>query len=101
MKRRNEDRIERAVCRHADALGLTHIKLNVWGRRGYPDRLFFIAGGRPLLIEFKEANYKPRRLQQYTINKLLRLKYDVHSVDNVEEGIELLNKKARGRREWL
>ena len=39
--------------------GVRSIKLNISGNNDWPDRLFFIAGGRPLLIEFKAHGEDP------------------------------------------
>ena len=53
-----------------------------FGQHGYPDRIFFIPGGRPLLIEFKSRGKKPRPLQEHRINTLLNLGYDVEVHDD-------------------
>lgn len=82
-----EGRIERRTVKHAEALGILHLKLNVQGRRGWPDRLFMIKGGRPLLIEFKKLGKKPRRLQQHILLQLKELDYDVQYADTAEAGI--------------
>ena len=63
-------------------LGVRSIKLNLGGNTGWPDRLFFIPGGRPLLIEFKRpgSDLEPR---QRLIRAFLKYNdYDYTSCDN-------------------
>lgn len=70
-----ESYVERAVCRRArKELGLTNIKLKA---NGWPDRQFFIPGGRPMFIEFKVPGQHPTPLQAYIHDLLRSLKYDV------------------------
>lgn len=53
------------------------VKLTPAGNRGYMDRLFWIPGGRPLLIEFKVPGEEPEPLQAYRIERLREIGYDV------------------------
>lgn len=69
--------VERPVCNWADERNIMHRKLNGEGNAGWPDREFFIDGGRPFLIEFKIPGEPLKPLQEETINKLLALGYDV------------------------
>lgn len=81
---------EQAVVRWAVARGIEQTKLNLMGQRGWPDRVFWLAGGRPLLMEFKRLGSKPRKLQQAVHERLKRLGYDTHCIDRAEDGINIL-----------
>ena len=59
-------------------------KLNLFGRRGWPDQCYWIPGGRPLLIEFKKKGEVPRALQVYVIETLKGNGYDVQVHDDPE-----------------
>jgi hypothetical protein len=87
-----ERNVEGPVCRWADARGIVHIKLNLWGRRAWPDREFFIKGGRPALVELKRRGKRPRRLQAHVIGILKELGYDVCYADNTGEAVAFLEK---------
>lgn len=102
-------RIERPVIKFADDNGVLHLKMNLQGRRGWPDDWFFFdarTAGGALIIEFKAPGELPEPLQAHTIRQLLRRGYDVHVVDSVEEGKRLIRERlgmetkkgpARGR----
>jgi hypothetical protein len=77
-----EATIEREVCRRASMeLGVPNIKLK--DAAGFPDRLFLVPGGRPLMIEFKAPGAKPRKLQLYIHEQLRKLGYAVEVHDTV------------------
>ena len=88
-----ESSIEYAVCRWADQRGLEYVKLNLQGRRGYPDRLFFIPGGRPFLLELKRPGAKPDKLQQYQIDRLRKKGYDVEWTDSKDQAVAWLKER--------
>lgn len=80
--------IEEWVVAEAEStLGLTSIKLNLRGNRAWPDRLFFVPGGRPVLIEFKRPGDVPRPLQAHRHEQLRRWGYDVISTDDRDAAI--------------
>lgn len=56
---------------------LMRVKLNLQGRRGWPDQEYFIPGGRPFLIEFKAEGEEPRALQSHIHRKLKEHGYDI------------------------
>lgn len=72
-----EDAVERHFClkikQWADEVGvpLAVLKMNLKGRRGWPDRVILWAGGNLRFIEFKRPGERPRVLQVY-VHKLLR-----------------------------
>lgn len=91
-----ESALEQIACRWADNHGVKHLKLNVISRRAFPDRIFFFPGGRPTLIEFKRLGKQPTKLQQFTIDVLRKLGYEVHVVDNIDRLKEVLENALRG-----
>jgi hypothetical protein len=59
---------------------------------GIPDRIFFVPGGKPLLVEFKrnkKSRYQP--LQEPYLEKLIADGYSAHSVADKEEFLALFN----------
>lgn len=87
-----ESKIERDACGDAlHKLRVPNMKmLHTGGETGWPDRIFFIEGGRPLLVEFKRPGEKddtsPR--QEYIHSILRELGYDVQVHDNEDEALE-------------
>lgn len=55
------------------------LKLNVLFSRGWPDRLVFIPGGRPFLVEFKRPGETLSPLQEKCHAMLKTLGYDVET----------------------
>lgn len=68
----------RALKRH----GLTTLKLNLQGNRGWPDRLVLLPGGRCVFIELKRPGGKARALQLHVHAKLRALGFEVAVCDN-------------------
>src|SRR5271168_1622339 len=94
-----ENPIENKVASIAKAMGVPSLKLNLRGNRGWPDRLFLIAGGRPLFIEFKRPGDDPDLLQEYRRETLLSLGYDVQVHDTVKDSVQAIKdaiRKAKG-----
>ncbi len=52
-------------------------KLNLQGRRGWPDQCYWVPGGRPLLVEFKEVGEEPTKLQEHIHRELKKNGYQV------------------------
>ena len=100
---RREKKIEASVCKKALALyGVPNLKLEppAGSETGWPDRLFFIPGGHPFLLEFKEVGYEPEPKQEYIHGTLEDLGYDVAWTDNEEAALEAIKArvdKARAR----
>ena len=77
-----ESKIERAACRLIwTHLGIKGSKLVTPGDTGYPDRIFWVPGGKPVMIEFKRPGELPTPKQLYIHNQLRALGYtvEVHS----------------------
>lgn len=68
-------------------------KMSTQFTRDWPDRMFFIPGGRPLIIEFKKPGEHPTPKQQKRIDELRELGYDVEVCDSKEEGIALVRSR--------
>jgi len=83
---RSEREIEESVCEYALFKHILVLKLNIQGRRGWPDRLF-LHKGQVLFIEFKCLGEHPRKLQEYIHAILRRNGFHVSVVDNVVDGI--------------
>lgn len=76
--------IEKAVARKALMLyGVHSSKLTSSANNGLPDRIFWVKGGKPLLIEFKRKGQVPRPNQQHVIEMLRKEGYAVEVHDNV------------------
>ena len=89
-----ESRIETRVTEDAKKLGWRSIKLNGGGDRGKPDRLYF-KGPPPRLkiIEYKRPGEDLDPLQVYWYKILNKMGFDIHVVDDYDQGIALF----RGR----
>lgn len=84
LPKRLEKSIENPVVAWAKKQGIRRVmKLNGMGNRSMPDRMFFIPGGRPFLIEFKRPGCVPTELQTHTITELIEDGYDVEVHDTV------------------
>lgn len=88
-KRRLEIDIETDCVNIAASQGVPSVKLEKV-KRSYPDRLFFVPGGRPLVVEFKIPGEAPRPQQTERIEMLRALGYRVVVVVSVGEFRRLL-----------
>lgn len=78
-----ENDIEQKACDLVwQYLGIEGSKLKILGDTGYPDRIFWLPGGRPLLIEFKRPGEEPRAKQLQIHEQLRGLGYEVQVHDN-------------------
>lgn len=93
LRNKPERVAERKVCQWADAHGILHNKLNLWGARGMPDRVFWLPGGCPLLMEFKRLDEDLRKLQQARMRRLLKLGYEVETCYSAPLGIAALRQR--------
>ncbi len=78
-----ETSIERKACdlvyKH---LGIEASKLIVKGDTGFPDRVFWLPGGKPFFIEFKKPGEKPTGKQLHIHNQLRKMGYRVEVHDD-------------------
>lgn len=87
-----ESKIERDTC--GDALRKLRVPnmklLHTGGETGWPDRCFFIEGGKPLLIEFKRPGEEPEPRQEYIHAILRELGYEVQVHDNKDKALQAI-----------
>jgi hypothetical protein len=81
---------EQTVVDYAVAHGCLVLKLNVTGRRGWPDRMF-IYKGKVFFIEFKRTGEKPSKLQEEIHARLRQHEIAVYIVDSWSRGINLVS----------
>ena len=93
MRRKKESELERWAARWARARRITVSKLT--DPTGILDHVFWLTGGRPLLVEFKDPNGTTapgrEKLQQYYRRKLSKQGYSVAKVDTKEQFLEAVN----------
>ena len=87
----SEHDVESKVVKYARDKGVLIVKQTHAGARSHPDRAFYFSGGRLLQIEFKAPGAKPTVLQSVTIKKLIDLEYTVLIVDDVADGIAIVD----------
>jgi|KBSMisStandDraft_5_1062788.scaffolds.fasta_scaffold00197_9 hypothetical protein len=92
---RLEKKLEKEICEYADAMGLLHIKMNLWGNNGWPDRCFFPKGHNAFFIEFKRSeNDEPRKLQVYRHQELVKRGYHVYTCYSAGQAIKVIHSEA-------
>lgn len=94
-----EKDIEKRVCDYAKSLGMLVYKFTSPSRRSVPDRMFITKAGVVFFIEFKRAGCAPTAAQEVEIKKIRATGVQVHVVDNVDFGKQLI--KTIGKIEWL
>jgi hypothetical protein len=88
--RREIPAVERPVVKWATDRRIKVTKNNPEVNAGWPDRTFWIPGGRPVIMEFKWGDEQPSDLQKNTIRELEALGYVVYVVNSKEKGIAIL-----------
>ncbi len=87
-----EARLERQAVTHARKRGIDSIKLNLQGRRGWPDRLFLLPRGRPLFIELKRVGKKLRPDQERVHARLKPPGYKIFTIDDLDDFRRILKR---------
>lgn len=87
----SESQIERAVCDHAQSVGMLALKFTSPGRRGVPDRLIITDNGRFFFIEFKTPTGKLSPLQMNEHRILRQRGVDVFTVCSVDDGKDVID----------
>lgn len=83
-----EKEIENKVCKFVwENLGIKASKLSIIGDTSFPDRIFWVPGGKPIFIEFKAPKEKPKIKQSKTHTYLRDLNYNVEVFDNARAAI--------------
>lgn len=91
-------RVEQAVQRWATQHGLLYIKLELQHHKGQPDDMFYLPGGRPILMEFKAPGEEPDPLQEFTHQQLRYLGYEIYVIDDPQEGVKILANKLAAKK---
>jgi hypothetical protein len=89
-----ESEIQEKVTAYAIRIGLISIRINVVGRKGWPDYGYGY-NGRMCFVEFKRLGEKPDGLQAYVHKQLRSYGFYVFVIDNVDEGIAKINEWKR------
>ena len=93
---RSERYIEYEVSEYAEKVkGCLVLKLNVWGRIGWPDRLY-IHYRKVMFVEFKKDRAVPRKIQDYIHGKIRDHGIPVRVVDNVSDGKAIIDQFTEG-----
>lgn len=79
-----ESKIEKALCNRVKALGGTCEKFKNPSRRGVPDRLITLPGGRIVFVELKAEGKEPNALQLKDHRERSALGCDVRVIDSLE-----------------
>jgi len=82
---RSESSVEQELVAAADAAGGIAVKLNLRGRRGWPDRLVLLPGGVAFFVELKRPGEQAQPLQRHVHNRIRRLGFVVIVVDSVAD----------------
>jgi hypothetical protein len=84
-----ESDIEGEVTSWAEGLGALHLKLNVRGRKGWPDHIYLFHG-KVVLMEFKLPGEGPEPIQTYVHTRLQMIGFKVWVMDNVKQAKTVL-----------
>lgn len=82
--------IERELVSRLKKVGVESIKFEVLGKRGMPDRIILIPGGRVVFAEVKSPGEKLRPLQEKRKRELENLGFKVYVIDSKSEIDELV-----------
>ena len=89
---RREASLERWCVRWAKARGMVVSKLT--DPTGIMDHVFWVPGGRPVLVEFKAEGLKSTALQGYYLTEFVGNGYTAMACDNKELFLDMM--KERG-----
>ena len=94
----SESSIEKKVVKWANARGVDSLKIETSSRVGFPDRMFFVDGGKPLFIEFKKSGKVATKKQAQVIRDLLLKSYDAIVCDDAGDAIVHLERRMESAR---
>ena len=86
--------VEKPVVEWAEKNKWLTLKINVLGKRGWPDHFFFGRNRVLVMIEFKAPGHKPGKLQAFVHSWLKALQWPVYTVTSKEQGIDILKREA-------
>ena len=94
-----ESKIERDACRKIyQMFGITNVKFTPTKSTGYPDRILWVPGGKPLFIEFKRPGEDLKPKQKYIAKELRKLGYNVVACDSVFSAVASVYKILHKRK---
>jgi len=98
-----EKDIEKSVCGWADEVGIEHIKMELKHDVGWPDRMFLVPGGKPVIIEFKRPATAGKDdggvlkgIQKERIKYLIENGYNIYVCDNKDNAIRAITGGIHG-----
>lgn len=71
------------------------LKLNVAGRRGWPDRQIMWDGGNIVFIEFKKPGEEARPLQSYIHHEIRQMGFEIAVHDNTDAALDWVKAQIR------
>ena len=101
MPPRFEVNVEETFCKKIkrwameENIHVETIKLNLAGRRGWPDRLVLWGQRNTIFIEFKRIGEEPRKLQRFVHALLQEMGFEVRVYDTAAEALEDVKAKIR------
>ena len=90
VKTPSESHIQKKVIEHARSIGWLCYKFSSDSNRGVPD-FILMSLGVVFFIEFKAPGKKPRKNQLSQMRKIQSQEIPCFVIDNVEDGIDLIN----------
>lgn len=87
---KQESEIQEKVTLYASSIGMIPVRINVVGRKGWPDYGYGYKG-RMVFIEYKRPGEKPEPLQSYVHKQLNHCGFSVWVVDDINEGKRALD----------
>lgn len=88
-----EKTIERKIVAYCKANHIWQQKL--LGKKGMPDRIFYLPCGAATFMEFKRPGEDLDILQELCCDKLKDLGFPVYTCSNYEDGIKFLQEELR------
>lgn len=92
-----ESEVEKKLCKRVkDELHGRAFKFVSPGQNGVPDRIVLIPMGRIYFVETKAPGKKLRRLQEWVVNLIRSLGFEVLRIDTLEKVDEFVRKAGDG-----
>lgn len=92
MAKTKTQEIHDAVVEYAEGRGVGVLR-ETFGKSmqgEWPGAIFLLPGGKPLFVKFKSRGKNPTARQQQKIDILDEADYEVAVIDDIEEGINLV-----------
>ena len=96
-----EKDIEKKVCDYAKSKGTLTYKFTSPNRAAVPDRIFIVPGGFVYFVEFKREGQKPTPAQAREHARLREQGCVVWVIDNVADGIKMVDCHGRIPDRWM